>query len=157
MGLAPYGEAKYTYLIEDRLIHIRKGGSFWMNMKYFNYCQGLTMKNQRFHDLMGNPPRKMESEITPFYMDVAASIQKVTEKIVLRMALHAYEITGLDSLCLGGGVALNCVSNDKVLKKESFKKIWIQPAVLVVMPMGLLVPPSLSGINFWKTRDFLQN
>ena len=86
------------------------------------------MTNQRFHDLMGHPPRKMESEITPFYMDVAASIQKVTEKIVLRMALHAYEITGLDSLCLAGGVALNCVSNGKVLKKGPFKKIWIQPA-----------------------------
>ena len=128
MGLAPYGEAKYTHLIEDRLIHIRKDGSFWMNMKYFNYCQGLTMTNQRFHDLMGHPPRKMESEITPFYMDIAASIQKVTEKIVLRMALHAHEITGLDSLCLAGGVALNCVSNGKVLRKGPFKNIWIQPA-----------------------------
>jgi len=128
MGLAPYGQPKYSKLIEDNLIKINDDGSFWMNMYYFNYCQGLTMTNKHFHDLFGALPRKPESDIDEFYMDIAASIQKVTQKIMIRIAEYAHQITGLDSLCLAGGVALNCVSNGKILRKGKFRNIWIQPA-----------------------------
>jgi len=128
MGLAPYGEPKYTDLIEEHLIDIHEDGSFWMDMDYFNYCQGLTMTNRRFHDLFGQPPRKAESEISEFYMDIAASIQKTTEKVMLRMAAHAHKITGCDNLCLAGGVALNCVANGKILRESAFENVWIQPA-----------------------------
>ena len=128
MGLAPYGSPKYTDIIEENLIHIREDGSFWMDMSYFNYCQGLTMTSSRFHDLFGAPPRRAESELNEFYMDVAASIQKTTEKVILRIVRHAHKITGCDSLCMAGGVALNCVANGRVLREGPFKNFWIQPA-----------------------------
>ena len=128
MGLAPYGEPKYRDLIEKHLIDIKEDGSFRMNMQYFNYCQGLTMTNRRFHDLFGQPPRQPESQLSEFYMDVAASIQKTTEKVMLKMAHHAHQLTGCDSLCLAGGVALNCVANGRILREGPFENIWIQPA-----------------------------
>lgn len=128
MGLAPYGEPKYTGLIEDHLIDIGDEGAFRLNMKYFNYCQGLTMTNRRFEKLFGHPVRKPEGDLNKFHMDVAASIQKVTEKVMLRTAAHAHEVTGCDSLCLAGGVALNCVANGKILRDGPFENVWIQPA-----------------------------
>lgn len=128
MGLAPYGEPKYADLIEEHLIDLKEDGSFRLNMRYFNYCTGLTMINKRFESLFGQPPRKPEGELTPFYMDVAASIQKVTEKAMLRLAKQAHKITGSENLCLAGGVALNCVSNGKILREGPFENVWIQPA-----------------------------
>lgn len=128
MGLAPYGEPKYVDLIKNNLIDIREDGSFHLNMRYFNYCTGLTMTNQRFHALFGGPPRKPESEITQRDMDLARSIQMVTEEVMLKMADHVHKETGLDHLCLAGGVALNCVGNGRLLKESCFKSIWIQPA-----------------------------
>ena len=128
MGLAPYGEPKYVELIKKHLIDIKDDGSFWMDMSYFNYCQGLTMTGRKFHDLFGGPPRAAESKVTQKEMDIAASVQKVTEEIMLKMANHIQEKTGLDNLCLAGGVALNCVGNGRVLRESKFKNIWIQPA-----------------------------
>ncbi len=128
MGLAPYGEPKYVDLIKKELVDIKDDGSFHLNMKYFNYCAGLTMTNDKFHKLFGLKPRKPESKITKDYMDIASSIQVVTEEIMLKMANHLHETTGMDNLCLAGGVALNCVGNGKILKKSKFKNIWIQPA-----------------------------
>lgn len=128
MGLAPYGEPCYADLIKKELIDIKSDGSFRLNMKYFNYCAGLTMTNHRFHALFGNPPRKPESEITQKDMDIARSIQVVTEEVVHKMVQHVYSVTKKSNLCLAGGVALNCVSNGKLLKSSPFKHIWIQPA-----------------------------
>lgn|SRR3989338_5319890 len=128
MGLAPYGKPKYSDLIREELIDIKKDGSFRLNMKYFNYCVGLTMTNQRFHDLFGGPPRAPESKITQRDMDIARSIQDVIEEIMLKMANHIQGVTGQDNLCLAGGVALNCVGNGKILRESRFKNIWIQPA-----------------------------
>ena len=128
MGLAPYGEPKYADLIREKLINIRDDGSFRLNMKYFNYCQGLTMTNKRFHDLFGQPPRKPESDLDEFHMDIAASIQKVTEEVVMKLARHAHELTEHKNLCLAGGVALNCVANGRLLREGPFENIWIQPA-----------------------------
>lgn len=128
MGLAPYGEPKYVDLIKDNLIDIKPDGSFKLNMKYFNFCTGLTMTNRKFDALFGHPPRKPETEITQEEMDIAASIQAVTEEVMLKIADHVHAETGLDNLCLAGGVALNCVGNGKILKQSKFKNIWIQPA-----------------------------
>lgn len=128
MGLAPYGEPKYADLIKEHLIDIKDDGSFKLNMDYFNYTTGLTMTNQKFHKLFGASPRKMESLLTQREMDLAASIQAITEEIMVKMAKHARETTGLDNLCLAGGVALNCVGNGKILKGKIYKNIWIQPA-----------------------------
>ena len=128
MGLAPYGEPKYVDLILQHLIDLKQDGSFRMEMSYFNYCQGLTMTAQKFHRLFGGPPRKPESPLTQREMDIAASIQSVTEEIMLRMALHVHEQTGMRNLCLAGGVALNCVANGRVLREGPFENIWIQPA-----------------------------
>jgi len=128
MGLAPYGEPKYTDLIRNELIDIKDDGSFKLNMKYFNYCAGLTMVNKRFCDLFGLQPRKPETKITQEYMDVARSIQEVTEEIMLKMADHVHEATGKENLVLAGGVALNCVGNGVILRESKFKNIWIQPA-----------------------------
>ncbi|OGX24657.1 MAG: hypothetical protein A2787_05975 [Omnitrophica WOR_2 bacterium RIFCSPHIGHO2_01_FULL_48_9] len=128
MGLAPYGEPKYTDLIKRELIDIKADGSFKLNMKYFNYCAGLTMTNGRFHKLFGAPPRKPESPLTQNYMDVARSIQEVTEEVMLKMADHVHAVTGKENLCLAGGVALNCVGNGRILRESKFKKVWIQPA-----------------------------
>jgi len=128
MGLAPYGTPKYMMTIFDNLIDLKNDGSFRLNMEYFNYCAGLTMTTQKFHDLFDDPPRQPESEITEKYIDIACSIQKVTEEIILRMARHVRNQTGQKNLCLAGGVALNCVANGLLLKENIFDKIWIQPA-----------------------------
>ncbi len=128
MGLAPYGEPKYKDLILTELIDLKPDGSFRMNMAYFNYCQGLTMTSPRFHRLFGGDPRKSESPLTQKHMDLARSIQEVTEEIMLRIASHAYKETGVKKLCLAGGVALNCVGNGRILKEGPYDDIWIQPA-----------------------------
>ncbi|MDD5618073.1 MAG: carbamoyltransferase [Candidatus Omnitrophica bacterium] len=128
MGLAPYGKPIYKEIILKELLDIKEDGSFRMNMKYFNYCAGLTMTNKKFARLFGGPARKPESKITQREMDLASSIQEVTEEIMLKMAKHVKELTKQDILCLGGGVALNCVGNGKILKEKIFKNIWIQPA-----------------------------
>lgn len=129
MGLAPYGRPKYTKIILDNLLDLKADGSFRLNQSYFNYTSGLTMTNNRFAKLFGQPVRKPESdEITQFYMDIAASIQAVTEDIILKMTRSLAAEYELDNLCLAGGVALNCVANGSILRDGSFKKIWIQPA-----------------------------
>ena len=128
MGLAPYGEPKYVKLIYDNLIDLRNDGSFRLNMAYFNYCAGLTMTNDRFHTLFSGPPRKPESELTQRDMDLARSVQEVTEEVMLRMARHIHRETGEANLCLAGGVALNCVANGRILREAPFKNLWIQPA-----------------------------
>jgi carbamoyltransferase len=128
MGLAPYGEPKYARQIMDHLIDLRDDGSFKMNMEYFGYLDGLTMTNERFDGLFGGPPRKAESEISQREMDIARSIQQVTEEIILRMARHLHKVTGERSLCMAGGVALNCVANGRLLREGPFENVWIQPA-----------------------------
>jgi carbamoyltransferase len=128
MGLAPYGEPTYVNVIKDNLLDLREDGSFRLNLKYFGYLDGLTMTNGAFDGLFGGPPRKAESEISQREMDLARSIQVVTEEIVLKMARHARELTGADYLCMAGGVALNCVANGRLLREGLFKDIWIQPA-----------------------------
>ncbi len=128
MGLAPYGEPRYAQLILDELIDLKEDGSFRMNMDCFNYCSGLTMTNGRFAELFGGPPRAPESELEQRHMDLARSIQDVTETIMLRMARHVHERTGESKLCLAGGVALNCVANGRILREGPFDDIWIQPA-----------------------------
>jgi carbamoyltransferase len=128
MGLAPYGEPKYVDAMMDNLLDVKEDGSFRMDMSYFNYCQGLTMTSSKMERLFDGPARKAESEITQREMDIAASIQKVTEEIMLRMCRHVHKQTGSDNLCLAGGVALNCVGNGRVLREGPFKNVWIQPA-----------------------------
>ncbi|HEV7859031.1 MAG TPA: carbamoyltransferase [Pyrinomonadaceae bacterium] len=128
MGLAPYGEPRYVQLILDQLVDLREDGSLRLNMEYFNYCQGLTMTNAAFDKLFGGPPRKAESELTQREMDLARSVQEVTELAMLRMARHVQRETGEKNLCLAGGVALNCVGNGRILRETSFENIWIQPA-----------------------------
>jgi carbamoyltransferase len=128
MGLAPYGEPKYVDVILRELIDLKEDGSFRLNMKYFNYGVGLTMTNNAFAKLFGRPPRKPESKLTQHDMDLARSIQDVTEEIMFRMAKHVRKETGLKNLCLAGGVALNCVANGKILREGIFDHIWIQPA-----------------------------
>ena len=128
MGLAPYGEPKYKDLILSELMDLREDGSFRMDMRYFNYCQGLTMTSKRFHDLFGGPPREPESPLTQREMDLARSVQEVVEEVVLRMARHIRRESGERYLCLAGGVALNCVANGKLLREGIFDDIWIQPA-----------------------------
>lgn len=128
MGLAPYGEPKYVDLILDNLLDLKEDGTFRLNMKYFNYATGLTMTNKKFADLFGSPAREPESELTQKEMDIARSIQWVTEEIVLRLGRSVHKETGMDYLCLAGGVALNCVSNGRLLREGPFKGIWIQPA-----------------------------
>jgi carbamoyltransferase len=128
MGLAPYGEPKYVDIIVDKIIDIKEDGSFRMNMDYFNYCQGLTMTNRKFDKLFGGPPRKPEEELTQREMDIAASIQKVTETIILKIGRHVHEKTGQLNLCMAGGVALNCVANGILLREGAFENIWVQPS-----------------------------
>tara|TARA_B100000029_G_scaffold78365_2_gene69819 strand:+ start:3002 stop:4840 length:1839 start_codon:yes stop_codon:yes gene_type:complete len=128
MGLAPYGEPKYVDQIKDHLIDIKEDGSFKLNMKYFNYCTGLTMTSSSFNELFGGPPREPESDLTQKEMDLAASIQKVTEEVVLKLAKNIRNSTGEKNLCLAGGVALNCVANGIIVKEKIFDKVWIQPA-----------------------------
>ncbi len=128
MGLAPYGEPRYADIILRDLIDLKADGSFRMDQAFFRYAQGLTMTSARFHRLFGGPPRKPESPLTSREMDLAASIQEVAEEVVLRMARHVHEITGLPDLCLAGGVALNCVANGRLLAEGPFERIWVQPA-----------------------------
>jgi len=128
MGLAPYGRPKYIDFIKKYLIDIKDDGSFQLNMKYFNYCVGLTMTNKKFHTLFGGPPRKPETQITQKDMDIARSIQEITQEVMLKIANHVHQKTGQVNLCLAGGVALNCVGNGILLKNSRFKNIWIQPA-----------------------------
>ena len=128
MGLAPYGEGRYTDVIKRELIDLREDGSFRLNMDYFGYLDGLVMTNDRFAALFGGPARAPESRITPREMDLAKSIQEVTEEIVVKLARHAREITGKRNLCLAGGVALNCVANGVLLREGIFDDLWIQPA-----------------------------
>jgi carbamoyltransferase len=128
MGLAPYGDPRYVNLIYDNLLDLGDDGSFWLNPEYFSYCSGLTMTSERFHKLFGGPPRKPESQLTQKDMDLAASIQVVTEEAMLRMARRVHEETGKTNLCLAGGVALNCVANGRILREGPFKQLWIQPA-----------------------------
>jgi carbamoyltransferase len=128
MGLAPYGEPKYTDLILRELLDLKEDGSFKLDMRYFGYCNGLRMTNRKFDKLFGGPARKPETRITEKDMDIAASIQKVTEEIMLRMCRYVHKVTGQDKLCLAGGVALNCVGNGRILRDGPFKDIWIQPA-----------------------------
>lgn len=128
MGLAPYGDPSYRDLIYEHLIDVRDDGSFWMDMSYFDYCAGLTMTSGRFEALFGGPPRRPDEPVTQRHMDLAASIQRVTEEVVLRTARHTHRITGARNLCLAGGVALNCVANGRILGEGPFERIWIQPA-----------------------------
>jgi carbamoyltransferase len=128
MGLAPYGEPKYVDTILKELLDLKEDGSFRMNMEYFNYCQGLTMTNERFAELFGGPPRMPETKLTQREMDLARSVQDVTEEIMLRMARHVHKETGQRNLVLAGGVALNCVGNGRLLREGPFEDIWIQPA-----------------------------
>ncbi len=127
MGLAPYGEPTYVDQV-IKLLDLKEDGSFRMDMSYFNYCQGLTMTSQKFHDLFGGPPRNPESKLDGRVMDIAASIQQVTEEIMLRACRYAHRLTKMKNLCLAGGVALNCVGNGRLLREGPFEQIWIQPA-----------------------------
>lgn len=128
MGLAPYGEGKYTDLILEKIVDVKEDGSFWLDQSYFDYCIGDIMTSKKFHKLFGKEPRKPESQLTQKDMDIAKSIQEVTEIIVQKIANNVYEKTGLKNLCLAGGCALNCVANGKLLKNGPFENIWIQPA-----------------------------
>lgn len=128
MGLAPYGEPRYKDLILSELIDLKEDGSFRLNLKYFDYPVGLTMITKEFERLFGGPARKPESKLTQKDMDIARSIQEVTEEVMLRIARHAHQVTGQKNLCLSGGVALNCVANGRILREGPFERIWIQPA-----------------------------
>jgi carbamoyltransferase len=128
MGLAPYGEPRYAQLIFDYLIDLKEDGSFRLNQEYFDYCTGLTMTNDRFDELFGGPARRPEERVTQRDMDLAASIQVVTEEVMLRLTRDLARETGLKNLCMAGGVALNCVANGKILRDGRFERIWIQPA-----------------------------
>jgi len=128
MGLAPYGKPKYVNLIKDNLIHINDDGSFQLNMDYFGYVNSLKMTTQKLHDLFEMEPRTINEKITQKIMDIAASVQQVTEEVMLKIVNYVYEKTKMDNLCMAGGVALNCVANGRVLKESKFKNVWIQPA-----------------------------
>src|SRR5437899_584383 len=128
MGLAPYGEPKYVKLIKDHLVEIRDDGSLWMNMEYFTYPHALKMTGTAMEKLIGSPAREPESKLTQREMDLARSIQDITEEVMLKMTAFAYRETGMRDLCLAGGVALNCVGNGRILREGPFEQIWIQPA-----------------------------
>jgi carbamoyltransferase len=128
MGLAPYGEPRYVQSILENLIDVKPDGSFWLNLKFFDFLRSFRMANEKFHRLLGGPPRAPEAPIEQRHMDVARSIQTVTEEIMLKLARHAREVTGVGQLCMAGGVALNCVANGRILREKIFERIWIQPA-----------------------------
>src|SRR4029450_1591076 len=128
MGLAPYGEPKYVQTIKDHLVEIKDDGSLWMNQEYFTYTHGLTMTGDKLAALLGGAPREQESLLTQREMDLARSIQDITEEVMLKMTTFAHRESGLRDLCLAGGVALNCVGNGKILREGPFDQIWIQPA-----------------------------
>jgi carbamoyltransferase len=166
MGLAPYGEGKFTDLIKRELVDVREDGSFRMNMDYFGYMDGLEMTNDRFARLFGGPPRPPESPITQREMDLARSIQEVTEEIVLKLARHAREITGKRNLCMAGGVALNCVANGVLLRAGVFDDLWIQPAAgdaggalgapLAVWHNAMGKPRTVGRSSAGKPKDAMQ-
>jgi carbamoyltransferase len=128
MGLAPYGEPRYAGEIRDKLLDLKEDGSFRLDLSYFNYCQGLTMTSKKFDGLFGGPPRKPETPLTQREMDLAASVQQVTEEVMMRAVRRVHAETGMKNLCLAGGVALNCVGNGRILREGPFERIWIQPA-----------------------------
>src|SRR5688500_10543431 len=128
MGLAPYGEPRFERQIREHLIDLKEDGSYRLDLRYFDYCVGLRMTSPRFHELFGGPPRSPESALEQKHMDLAASVQKVTEEVMLRTARFAHRVTGKQDLCLAGGVALNCVGNGRILREGPFRNIWIQPA-----------------------------
>ena len=128
MGLAPYGEARYVDLILKELMDLKPDGTFRLNMKYFNYATGLTMTNRHFDTLFGRAPRKPEAALTQHEMDIAASIQRVTEEVMLRLARTVHRELNVEYLCLAGGVALNCVANGRILREGPFRDLWVQPA-----------------------------
>jgi carbamoyltransferase len=128
MGLAPYGEPKYADLILDNLMDLKEDGSFWLDQSYFNYATGLTMTSRKFERLFGGPPRRPEARLTQREMDLAASVQKVTEEVMLRITRDLHKTYEIPNLCLAGGVALNCVANGRILRDGRFKRLWIQPA-----------------------------
>ena len=148
MGLAPYGEPRYAQLILDHLIDVKPDGTFRLDMDYFDYCTGLTMTNARFHALFGGPARKSEQRLTQREMDLAASVQAVTEEVVLRLTRSLAAETGQRNLCLAGGVALNCVANGKVLRDGCFDRIWIQPAA---GDAGGALGAALAGYHLYKS------
>src|SRR5437764_1867736 len=147
MGLAPYGEPKYAKLILDHLIDLKPDGSFRLDMSYFDYCTGLTMTNNRFAELFGEPARSPDQLLKPFHMDVAASIQSVLDEAVLRLTRSLAKATGSRNLCLAGGVALNCVANGKVLRDGHFDNVWIQPAA---GDAGRAVGSALAAYHLFK-------
>ena len=149
MGLAPYGEPKYAELILEKLVDLKPDGSLRMDLSYFNFCQGRTMTLRKFSRLFGGPPRKAEGPLGQREMDLAASVQKVTEEIVLRAARHVHRETGMKDLCLAGGVALNCVANGRILREGPFERLWIQPAAGDAG--GAWGWPCSSGTSFWET------
>lgn len=165
MGLAPYGEPKYVGLIWKHLVDLKEDGSFKLNMEYFDYCAGLTMTNDKFHKLFGGPPRQPESKLTQRDMDLARSVQDVTEEIMLRMARHIHKETGQKNLCLAGGVALNCVGNGRILREGPFENIWIQPAAgdaggalgaaLLVWHRYLDKPRQADGVHDFQKGSYL--
>ena len=163
MGLAPYGEPKYKKLIYDNLIDVKDDGSFRMNMEYFNYCAGLTMTNEKFNKLFGGQPRKPESKLTQKEMDLARSVQEVTEEIVLKMGNHVFNETKMKNLTLAGGVALNCVANGRLLREGPFDNIWIQPAAgdaggalgAALLGWYLNNPRQTDGINDFQKGSYL--
>jgi carbamoyltransferase len=165
MGLAPYGRPLYRDIILKELIELHEDGSFKMNMKYFGFCNSMRMTNSRFNRLFGGPPRKPETKIAQRDMDIAASIQNVTEEIMLKMANHVHNVTGQDKLCLAGGVALNCVGNGRILRESQFKEIWVQPAsgdaggalgaALVVWHKYLGNKRSVDGVNDLQKASLL--
>lgn len=128
MGLAPYGRPLYRARILERLMNLKPDGSLWLNMRYFNYCQGLTMTNGQFDDLFGGPRRQPDAPLEQRHMDLAASVQSVTEEVMLRMSREVHRQTGMKRLVLAGGVALNCVANGRLLREGPYDDIWIQPA-----------------------------
>ena len=152
MGLAPYGEPRFAGVILDKLIDLKPDGSFRLDLDYFNYCIGLTMTNSKFDALFGQPPRTPEQLLTPFHMDIAASIQQVTEEIMLRMTRALARETGERNLCLAGGVALNCVANGKIMRDGQFENIWIQPAA---GDAGGAIGSALCAYHLYKGRPRL--
>ena len=150
MGLAPYGEPKYVQTILDHILDLRLDGTFRVNQDFFNYCTGLTMTNGRFDALFGHPVRQPDQLLTPFHMDIAASIQTVTEEIMLRLARSTRAETGMKNLCLAGGVALNCVANGKILAEGIYENIWVQPAA---GDAGGSVGAALAAYHLHQRRD----
>jgi len=149
MGLAPYGEPRFADKIREHLVDIKEDGSFRLNMDYFDYCTGLTMTNDKFANLFGGPARTSEAQLTQREMDLAASVQAVTEEIVLKLARGIARETGERNLCLAGGVALNCVANGKLLRDKSFEKIWVQPAA---GDAGGALGAALGGYHLYKQQ-----